>query len=107
MPGPRRVRKITVTAVSVSVFAAALWGVAVSGIWHRIPLAALTDDQVGAGTATIAAVILWSARWLATVISTGGIVFLIDAMLTQRAWYRRRLGTATGPLRFPSPRHAR
>lgn len=108
MPGPRRFRAMSVIACSVSAAALILAGVAVAAIWVPMRHVALTDDQFFAATAAIAAVILWTGRWLANVIATCGIAFVIEAMLSQRAWYRRRLGTATGPLRrLQSPRRVR
>lgn len=111
MPGPRRFQTISVTASSVTGAALALWGIALWAIWHHIPRPALSDDQTGAMTATLAAVILWSAWWLGRVLAAAiggsGIAYLIDVMLNQRAWYRRRLGSASGPLPMPSPRQAR
>ena len=108
MPGPRRFQTISVTASCVTGAAVALWAVAISGDLGELHTPVLSDDRAGAVMAGIAAVFLWTARWLANFIATGGIVFMIDAMLSQRTWYRRRLGTATAPQRkVASPRHAR
>jgi hypothetical protein len=111
MPVSRRFQAISVTASCAAATAAVLWGIALAAIWHHLSRPALSDDQMGAMTSTLAAVILWSVRWLGRVLAGAvggsGIAYLIDVMLNQRAWYRRRLRTATGPLRLPSPRHAR
>lgn len=111
MPGLHRFQTISVAASCVTGAAIVLWGIALAAIWHHLSRSALSDDQTGAMTSTLAAVILWSARWLGRVLAGAvggsGIAYLIDVMLNQRAWYRRRLRTATGPLRLPSPRHAR
>lgn len=108
MPGPRcfRFRKITVTASAFTAVAVVLIGVAVAGIWHHVADVALDDDRSGAVVASLAAVILWSARWLAGFIAGGGMLYVIDMMLIQRA-STRRLRAVTGPLRVPSARHAR
>lgn len=105
--GPRRFQRISVTAICVTGAAAVLWAIAISGDLGELHTPVLPDDRAGAAVASVAAVILWTAKWLANFIATGGIVFMVDAMISQRTWYRRRLGTATAPQRVPSPRHAR
>lgn len=105
MPGQRRFQKITVTAVLVTAAAVLLSGVAVAGIWHHVADVILADDRAGAVVASVAAVILWTGRWLAGFLAGGGMIYLIEAMLIQRA-RSRRLGVVTGPL-VRAPRHAR
>jgi hypothetical protein len=75
----------------------AFWAVA---LWAPVDPRNVVGACAAAATTSLAAVACWLARWL----GGRGMVFLLDAMLTQRAWYRRRLGVS-GPLR--AARHAR
>lgn len=102
MPHFRKLRTISVTSVSVSVTALIFWGVAVDAIWKPMGAPALGDDRAAAVTLSVAAVLLWAVQWL----SGRGMIYLLDAMLTQRAWYRKRLGL-TGPLPVQAVRRAR
>lgn len=102
MPGPRRFTRITVTAVALTAAGAALWGAA---IW-RPAAPVMADDRSAAVAVSVIAGQLWLGRWLGGLLTGGAVGYLLDAVLNQRAWYRRRLGV-TGPLRAPAARHAR
>ena len=100
MPGPSRFRMLTVTASAVTVTAPVMWYTVWT--WRGSGASALlADDRSGAAVLSVIAVVLWCFRWLAILVTsllTGGAVgYLLDAMLTQRALYRKRL-RLSGPL---------
>lgn len=95
-----RFQTISVTAVAVS-FITALSCAGVACEPMRSRLFAVCMGAAVAGTPTAA--LLWAVRWL----RGGGMGYVLDALLNQRDWYRRRL-RMTGPLHHRHvARHAR
>jgi uncharacterized protein (TIGR03382 family) len=104
----RAKHSIPVIAISVSAASAALWGVALAGIWDRLPGAAMDVTSNGAAATLVIAVmcwVLWSARrrrdaerardaerWE----RVGGVQLDAIELLTRPAAVQRR----TGPLRL-------
>lgn len=57
-----RFRAIMITSISVTLMAAALWGIAIAGIWGSPNPVEIADDQTGAAVSTLTAVMLWAVR---------------------------------------------
>lgn len=102
MPGPSRFRVLTFAACAVTGTAAVLAAVAVAGIWHSFSPAAMADDRSAAVAASVIAGQIWAVRWVSYLLTGGAVGYMIDAMLTQRALYRKRL-RLSGPLRKARP----
>lgn len=77
---------ITAVSISFTAASAALSGVATAAVWVSVPMVALADDQSAAVETGIIASVLWVGRWL----GGKGMVFLLDAMLTQRERHQGR-----------------
>lgn len=102
----RGARSITVIAVWATVIAFALWVIAVAAIWLPLSDRAYGDIRAAADFTATSAVMLWLFRWL----GNKGMLYLIEMLLTQRDWTRRRL-PSSGPHQamrpVPPARHAR
>lgn len=89
MPKFRHVRVISIASIAVTVIAVTCWGaVAVTPPDSH----ALAYAIGAAAAATPTAAMLWTARWL----GGRGMVYMLDAMLSQRA---RAALAKTQPLR--------
>jgi hypothetical protein len=87
----RHVRAISVASITVTVITVASWGVV---IWAPVSTRAMVASLGLAAAGTPTAAVLWSVRW----VRRGAMVYLVDAMLTQRARSRSALAK-TQPLR--------
>lgn len=101
-----RFRNITITATCVTAVAVFFWGVVLAALRVRVAPDVLADDRSGAVVASVATLFLWAARWLAAFFAGGGMVYLLDMMLSQRG-QETRLRALTGPLRVLPGRRAR
>lgn len=79
-------RKFNTALTFVTFVTAVSWGVTLASIWMNVDARALPVIRVTAATSAVGVMLLCSVRWL----GGRGMVYLLDAMLTQRARYRGR-----------------
>lgn len=87
-------RKFSFALAAVMFAAVVTWGVIIASVWLPVDARVMPLVRVTAAVSAVALMFLGSARWLAR----GGITYLLDLLVTQRAASRTRRPAPTAPL---------